>query len=228
MGIQRTSLLTALVTAASLAGAGVTQAQPTYLVGGYTMAGFPTGDWGEIAGFGLGLDGTNIVFRKPDRPVALRSSFGFLYNFARTQSVPQGNLGPNSALQLETKNGSIFFGIGPEIAKVSGDMNPFVYGTAGFNTYWTESDLTGTAGGTPYSAKFGDSRIAFAWAAGVGIRRRAAEGAYVELSAEYRSGPGHMYVLTDEITNTGSTVNVERKERQTDQILIRLGTVFAY
>jgi hypothetical protein len=186
------------------------------------------GDWGEIAGFGLGVDGTNVVYRKPDRPFAVRSSFGFLYNFARTQSIPQGNLGPNSALELETKNGSLFFGIGPEFAKASGDMSPFLFGTAGFNTYWTESDLKGTAGGAPYNSKFGDSRIAFAWSAGVGIRKKAAEGPMVELSAEYRSGGGHMYVVPGEITNTGTTVNVERKDRTTEQIIVRLGTVFAY
>jgi len=199
---------------------------PTYLVGGYPLAGFPTGDWGQIAGFGLGIDGTDVVFRRPGRPIALRSSFGFLYNFSRTQDVPQSNLGPNSALSLETKNGSVFFGLGPEIGRPTGAVNPFAFGTVGFNTYWTESNLEGTAGGSPYSSRFGDSRIAFAWSAGVGIRKRVTAGQLAELSAEYRSGAGHMYVLPDEITTTGTTVNVKREARTTDQIIVRLGTVF--
>lgn len=202
------------------------KAEPTYLVGGYTMAGFPTGDWGKIAGFGLGMDGTDVVFRKADRPIAMRSSFGFLYNFSRTQDVPAGNLGPNSALALETKNGSLFFGLGPEIGRQAKDVNPFVFGTVGFNTYWTSSNLTGTAGGSPYSAKFGDSRIAFAWSAGVGVRRQVVSGSYYEVSGEFRSGGGHMFVQPDEITNTGTQVNVERKDRSTDQWILRVGTLF--
>jgi hypothetical protein len=215
-----------LIAMASDVSAKTAKVEPTYLIGGYTMAGFPTGDWGEIAGFGLGLDGTDVTFRKPGRPVALRSSFGFLYNFSRTQEVPPTNLGPNSALSLETKNGSVFFGLGPEIGQPNRNVNPFAFGTIGFNTYWTSSNLSGTAGGSPYSAKFGDSRIAFAWSAGLGVRKRMAEGHLVELSAEFRSGGGHMYVVPSEITNTGTTVNVDRSSRTTDQYIVRLGTVF--
>lgn len=200
----------------------------TYLAGGYTVAGFPLGDWGEIAGFALGINATNLTYLKPDKPLAIHSDFGFLYNFSRTQGVPQSNLGPNSKLDLETKNGTLFFGIGPELGKVSGPVNPFVFGTVGFNTYWTSSNLTGTAGGTPYSARFGDSRIAFAWAAGGGIRKKVSSHETVELSAEYRSGEGHMYVLPGEITNTGAAVNVTRKARTTNQLIVKLGTVIGY
>ena len=231
MNSHRVLLAALLVALASVAGAGSSQADPsqanpTYLIGGYPMAGLALGDWGKIAGFGLGLDGTDVVFRKPGRPIALRSSFGFLYNFSRTEDVPASNLGPNSALSLETKNGSLFFGFGPEIGMPTGAINPFAFGTIGFNTYWTESNLTGTAGGSPYSARFGDSRIAFAWSAGLGIRKHVTQGELLELSAEFRSGEGHMYVLPEQVTNTGTTVNVERKARTTNQLIVRLGTVF--
>src|SRR4029077_3317368 len=101
----------------------------------------------------------------------------------------------------------------------------FIFGTAGFNTYWTVSNLSGTAGGAPYSAKFGDSRIAFAWSAGLGVRKQAVAGVLTELSVEYRSGGGHMYILPDEVTNTGTTVNTDRKARNTDQLIVRIGTV---
>jgi len=200
----------------------------SYLAGGYTVAGFPLGDWGEIAGFALGIDATNLTYLKPEKPLAIHSNFGFIYNFSRTQGVPQANLPANSKLDLETKNGTLYFGVGPELGKVSGPVNPFIFGTVGFNTYWTSSNLSGTAGGTPYSAKFGDSRIAFAWAAGAGIRKKVSKHETVELSAEYRSGEGHMYVLPGEITTSGSTVNVTRKARTTDQLIVKLGTVLGY
>jgi hypothetical protein len=35
-----------------------------------------------------------------------------------------------------------------------------------------------------------------------------------------------MFVQPDEITNTGTQVNVERKDRSTDQWILRVGTLF--
>lgn len=199
-----------------------------YLAGGYTEADFPMGDWGKIAGFGLGINATNLTVLDPAKPLAIRSSMGLLYNFSRTQDVPPQNIGPNDKLSLETKNGTLYFGVGPELGKITGPIDPFVFGTVGFNTYWTSSNLSGTAGGLPYDSKFGDSRIAFAWAVGGGIRKHVSHGESMELSVEYRSGGGHMYVLPGEVTTTGSTVNVERKARTTDQLLLRLGTTLGY
>ena len=221
-------LMAVAVLDASVALARTDKSNRIYLAGGYTEAGLPLGDWGKVAGFGLGINATNLTVLNPGKPLAIRSSLGLLYNFSRTQDVPPANLGPNDKLSLETKNGTLYFGVGPEFGKITGPIDPFVFGTVGFNTYWTSSNLSGTAGGAPYDAKFGDSRIAFAWGAGGGIRKHVAHGEAVELSVEYRSGTGHMYVLPDQVTTSGATVNAERKSRSTDQLLLRLGTTLGY
>ena len=202
-------------------------AQTHHLAGGYLIGSFPTGDWGEIAGFGMGLEGTDIVRMAPEKPFEWRLTTGLLYNFSRTVNVPPSNLGPNSALDLETKNWTYYFGVGPELAKRGGDILPFIYGTAGFDTYWTSSTLSGTAGGSPYEAEHGDSRISFAWAAGIGIRRRVMEGHMGEISLEYRSGLEHHFVLPSEVTNSGTQVFADRASRVSDQILLRVGTVLS-
>ena len=155
---------------ASMVGATASHAQKEVLAGGYFTAGFPMGDWGEIAGFGLGVDHTDILVPNTSSPLAIRSSLGLHYNFSRTVGVPSSNLPPNSLLELETKNWSLFFGVGPELGARTGNVRPFVFGTVGFDTYWTKSELAGTAGGSPYSANHGDSRLGFAWSAGVGAR----------------------------------------------------------
>jgi hypothetical protein len=221
------ALLPAGVTLAHAADAAAgSSATGSYANGGYLVGSLPMGDWGKIAGFGIGIDGANIVHTTPDKPFGIRSNLGWLYNFARTQDIPQANLqGANDKLSVETKNLSLYFGLGPEIGKPAGGL--FAFGTVGFNTYWTSSNMSGTAGGAPYDSKFGDSRIAFAWSAGAGIRKPSKSGpGKVELSGEYRSGGGHMFIDPDQVTNTGTTVNVERKARTTDQVLIRLGSVF--
>ncbi len=195
-----------------------------HLAGGYLVGSFPQGDWGKIAGFGLAADGSDVV-RAAGKSLGIRSSMGLLYNFSRTVDVPGSNLGANDKLSIETKNWSLFFGIGPELSMPNQNVTPFIFGTVGFDTYWTGSELSGTAGGSAYSAQHGDSRIAFAWGAGFGIRRQLAPGYQMELSAEYRSGTDHQYLRPEDVTSSGGVVTADRTAHKSDQILIRLGTV---
>lgn len=224
---SRNAILLVLSLVVAMAGAAPATAQVEHQAGGYVIGSFPMGDWGEVAGFGLALDGTDIIRMGPEKPLAWRLSSGLLYNFSRTASVPPANIGPNDRLDLETKNWSLLFGIGPELGKREGPIRPFIYGTAGFDTYWTSSTLSGTVGGLPYSAEHGDSRIAFAWAAGGGLRRQITEGIQGELSVEYRSGTAHKFVLPGEVTTSGTAVFADRASRSSDQILVRLGTVLS-
>ena len=227
MRFARNMMFVALA-AATLGVAAPASAATASLMGGYLAGSFPSGDWGDIAGFGLALDGTNVTYPKDEKPFAIRSSSGLLYNFSRTVDVPVANLAPNSALSLETKNWSLYFGVGPEFSKKGGNISPFIFGTVGFDTYWTSSELAGTAGGSPYSAEHGDSRISFAWAGGVGIRKKVSTGESIEISAEYRSGSEHQFVLPSEVTGSGTTVNASRDARSSEQILVRIGTMFGY
>jgi len=195
--------------------------------GGYAISGFTLGDWSKIAGFPLGFQTSNIITPNPDKPLRIRSLVGLMYNFSRTVNVPQQNYGnANDLLQLTTKNTSVLFGIGPEFGPSKGDSQPFVYGTVGFDTYWTSSNLAGTVNGKPYYSSNGDSRIGFAWAAGLGIRKVVGHGEKLELSAEYRSGNGHRYLKPDQITTTpgNDSPTMSRDSRSTDQIVIRLGS----
>src|SRR5205823_4318978 len=183
-------LLVLLCATALAAGARPAAAQYRHLAGGYLLGGFPMGDWGKIAGFGMGVDATDVI-HKPEKVLSWRLSTAVLYNFSRTADVPQQNLqSANDKLSLETKNWSLLFGIGPEFSK-PGPVSPFIYGTAGFDTYWTSSTLSGTAGGAPHDSEHGDSRLSFAWAGGLGLRRTIMPGHMGELSVEYRSGLTH-------------------------------------
>ena len=215
--------------AATVVVAGSARAEKDIMGGGYIVNSFPLDDWGKTAGYGLGLDGSTIVRPNVDKPFALRTNMGFLYNFSRTADVPAANYSPqtNTLLALETKNTSVFFGIGPELGPSKGNVTPFLYATAGAITYWTQSTLSGTAGGVPYRADYGDSRIAFAWSVGVGLRRKVYAGGMGELSVEYLSGPGHKYVVPDQVTTSGSAVIADRSSRDTNQIIVRIGTVLS-
>ena len=224
MRFARMFVFVGLLVATSAAGVTSASAQMKQLAGGYLVGAFPMGDWGKTAGFGLALDGTDVI-RKPGKAFAIRSSLGILYNFARTVDVPAGNVGPTDKLEIETKNWSLNFGLGPEFSKPSNTVSPFFYGTAGFDTYWTSSTLQGTANSLPYEAEHGDSRIAFAWAAGAGVRKMVSAGNMVELSVEYRSGLEHHFLLPEDVHASGAGVTADRASHTSDQILVRLGTV---
>ncbi len=223
------SLLAVGMVAALAALPGTSGAQEEMITeGGYVVGLFPQGDWAEVAGFGLGADGTTYVRRDPTRLLNLRSSLGWGYNFERVAGVPAANLAGGDVLELETSNTSLFFGIGPELGKASGEMRGFVFGMVGLNVYWTNSHLKGTAGGQGYDANVGHTSTVFAWSAGAGIRRQMSgvPGGKIELSAEFRSGIGVEYVIPGEVTSAGGNVSWDRKTHDSNQILVRLGTVF--
>ena len=221
------SALPLVLGVAFLAAATPASAQVKHLAGGYFLGSWPTGDWGEVAGFGTGLDATDIIHKGPEKLLSWRVTTSLLYNWSRTQGVPQQNLAPTSKLDLETKNWSLMFGIGPELAKHGASVTPFVYATAGFDTYWTSSTLSGTALGLPYSADHGDSRITFAWASGLGARREITPGHLGEISLEYRAALNHHFVIPDQVTESGGTVVANRDNHTSNQFLLRVGTVFS-
>jgi hypothetical protein len=119
------------------------------------------------------------------------------------------------------------FGLGPEFAIPNKDVTPFIFGTVGFDTYWTSSELSGTATGTNFSAQHGDSRISFAWSAGLGFRRRVMPGYHVELSAEYRSGSDHEFLLPSDVHVSGGAVTANRESHRSDQFIIRIGSLLS-
>jgi hypothetical protein len=228
MRVVRVTLIALLVATAATALTSAAQAQVELTEGGYIVFGFPTGDWADVAGFSMGLDGTNITRPDPDKPFAVRSSMGWAFNFSNTSDVPQANLASGTSLDLQTSNNSLWFGVGPEFGKPAGATRPFVFATAGFNIYWTNSKLEGMVGTQPYSANVGSTSTVFAWSAGAGLRKdmKKAPGGKVELSAEYHSGIGHKYVLPSEVTSSGSSVLWDRKSHNADEVLVRFGTVF--
>ena len=197
---------------------------------GYFSGSFPTGDWGEVAGFGIGLENSTTIFPDSEKPLGLRSGSSFIYHFSRNVDVPAANLDPSTTLHTETANTSWWLGIGPQLCRQSGNMRPFVYGTIGLNISWIDSHLKGDVNGAGYDATVGQTSTSFAWTAGFGISKEASAvpGGRLELSVEYRSFVDQNYLLPGEVTSSGSTVSWDRTKHNADQIVVRLGIVNAH
>jgi hypothetical protein len=222
-------LAAALVVPGLMAGAAHAASQTGGLVtkGGYLSASFPTGDWGDVAGFGLGLENATVVYPDSSNAFGLRSGGSLIYNFGKTVDVPSSSLGPNTTLAIDTHNTSLWLGIGPEFAKHTGNARPFVYGTIGVTFNWIDSHLQGNVQGVNYDATVGQTSTTFTYTVGGGISKPAAgvPGGRLELSAEYRNNNDQDYLLPSSVSSSGSTVSWSRTSQNASQIIVRIGIV---
>lgn len=227
--MRRITIAAALLTIWSLT-AGVAHASASAEAGGYFSGSFPSGDWGKVAGFGLGLENSTIVFPNPTSAFGFRQGSSLMYNFNRTVDVPSASLGTNTSLQIETANTSVWLGTGPALCKRDGNYRPFVYGTIGVAFNWIDSHLKGNVQGAGYDATVGQTSTTFAWTAGAGISKPMSSlpGGRIELSAEYRSGLDQDFLLPEEVSSSGSTVVWHRTHQNADQIIVRLGLLTGY
>jgi hypothetical protein len=193
--------------------------------GGYITSSFPTGDWGDVAGFGLGLENATVVYPDSVKPFGIRQGASLIFNFSKTIDIPASQLDSNTSMSLDTHNTSLWLGIGPEFAKHTGNARPFLYGTAGFTFNWIGSKLTGDVQGSGYDAVVGQTSTTFTWTAGAGISKPMASGARFELSAEYRANTSMSYLLPGEVSSSGSNVTWDRTNQAANQFIIRIGIV---
>jgi opacity protein-like surface antigen len=207
--------------------AGVAHSAASVVEGGHISASFPTGDWGEVAGFGLGLENSGTIFPDSTKSFGIRQGGSLLYNFGKTVDVPSANLGANTSLQIETASTSLWLGIGPEFGKHTGNSRPFIYGTIGVAFNWIDSHLKGNVQGAGYDATVGQTSTTFAWTAGAGISKPVSSvpGGRLELSAEYRSFSDMDYLLPSAVSSSGSNVSWKRTPQNADQIIVRIGIV---
>lgn len=209
---------------------GVSNASPMALTGGYTDVSFPTGDWGDVAGFGLGLENVGLVYPDSTRPFGIRQGSSLIYNFKRTVDVPPANLDTNTSLRTETANTSLWLGIGPQLKMHLGNVRPFIYGTVGVAFNWINSHLKGNVQGAGYDATVGQTSTTFAWTAGAGVSKAVSSipGGRLSLSIEYRSCVDMHYMLPGDVSSSGSSVSWDRTKQNADQIIARIGIVGGY
>jgi len=205
--------------------AGAAHAGASAQAGGHISASFPTGDWGEVAGFGLGLENSATVFPDSTKSFGIRQGASLIYNFGRTIDVSSANLGANTSLQIETANTSLWLGVGPEFSKHTSNTRPFLYGTIGVAFNWVDSHLKGNVQGAGYDATVGATSTTFAWTAGAGLSKPMSSGGRLELSAEYRSCIDQAYLLPGAVSSSGSSVSWDRTQQNADEIIVRIGIV---
>lgn len=218
----------ALVMSSLMAGAAYAGASAR--AGGYFSGSLPNGDWGDVAGFGIGLENATTVFPDSTKAFGIRQGSSLIYNFGHTVDVPAANLDTNTSLQIETARTSLWLGIGPAFGKHTGNLRPFLYGTIGVAFNWIDSHLKGNVQGANYDATVGQTSTTFTWTVGAGVSKpmSSTRGGRVELSAEYRVNVDQDYLLPGAVASSGSSVSWDRTHQDAEEIIVRIGIVAGF
>ena len=132
------------------------------------LYGAPQEEFKQFVDRGWGLGGGLLVKIDPAGVLALRVDANFLnYGSERTR-VPLGGTGGLIRLDLNTTHNIFMGGAGLQLQAPAGPLRPYVGGTVGFSTIWTQTTAEGTDNDDqPFAQSTNQRDNTFAWS-GVG------------------------------------------------------------
>lgn len=157
---------------------------------GYLDLAIPLGDFSTYVdnlGGGAGLGG--VLFLGENRLAGLRAEGSFVIYGAERQTVPFSTTVPFVDVDVETTNGILTAGLGPQIYMGTGPIRPFIYGTVGFSFFVTSTSVSGMYEDEPIASttNHSDFRLAFTGGAGLSVRLRGGSNPLsLDLSASYK------------------------------------------
>lgn len=215
-----------LLVGSALILAGEAQAQYRHGPGGQFGISFTAADArGELAGAidqGFGLELNAGIPLAGDGHLRLRIDGGFMiYGLER---IDYCEFGCRVLTELTTTNSILFAGVGPELVLARGDIQPYVFGTAGATWFVTSSsvDYNDGYGPTDSTTNYSDSTIGFRY--GGGIRFGAMNKVAVDLGVT-RHDNGVVSYLTkgDIVDNPDGSITMNPNLSEADLLSFQVG-----
>lgn len=183
------------------------------------------GDLGTVVDNGFGLQFGGALPVAADGHLRLRGDLGFvvygvekLYYCGFTCRVSS---------ELTTTNNILFAGIGPELVLSRGDVQPYVYATAGVAGFVTSSSLDDQDGYGPYLQTTNYSDAVYALKYGGGLRFRVGghgRRIFLDLGVERHDNGVANYLTKGDIQdNPDGTVTLFPNRSEADLTTFRLG-----
>jgi len=157
---------------------------------GYADLAIPIGDFSTYVdnlGGGAGLGG--VLFLGESRLAGLRGEGSFIIYGAERRTVPLSPTVPFVDVDVETTNGIVSAGLGPQVYLGTGPIRPFIYGTVGFSYFVTSTSVSGMYEDEPIASttNHSDVRLAFTGGGGLSVRIRGGRNPLsLDLSASYK------------------------------------------
>ncbi len=207
------------------------EAQEPYGPGGALYVNFvvadAVGDLGTAIDQGYGLElGAGLPIAA-DGHLRLRLDGGFsVYGLER---IHYCGLSCRVASTMTTANSILWVGAGPEIVFGSGDVRPYLHGSAGVSWFVTSSSLDDHDGFGPYLETTNYADAVLAWRAGGGLRFRIGNGrTFIDLGATLHDNQIARYLTRGDIVdNPDGTITMYPNASDADLLSFKMGVSIA-
>lgn len=183
------------------------------------------GDLGTVVDKGFGLQLGGALPMAADGHLRIRGDLGFVvYGVER---IYYCGYSCRVSSELTTTNNILFAGIGPELVLSDGDVQPYVYGTAGISYFVTSSSLDDQDGYGPYLQTTNYSDAVYGLKYGGGLRFRMGgrdKPIFLDLGVErHDNGIANYLTRGDVVDNPDGTVTLYPNRSDADLTSFRLG-----
>jgi hypothetical protein len=177
---------------------------------------------------GWGIGGGLLVKLDPAGVLALRVDANWInYGNDRTRVPLSPNLGNLIYVDLNTTNNIFMGGVGLQLQAPSGPIRPYVGGTAGIGTFWTQTSVEGTDNDDqPFAQTTNQRDNTFAWSGvgGVTIPLTGTGTVLADLGVTYQKNGDATYLPPGVVRDgNGDPVTREPVRSRTDMFIYRLG-----
>lgn len=183
------------------------------------------GDLGTVVDKGFGLQFGGALPMAADGHLRIRGDLGFVvYGIERLHYC---GFSCRVSSELTTTNNILYAGIGPELVLSDGDVQPYVYGSAGISYFVTSSSLDDRDGYGPYLQTTNYSDAVYGLWYGGGLRFRmggARRPIFLDLGVErHDNGIANYLTRGDIVDNPDGTVTLYPNRSDADLTSFRLG-----
>ena len=183
------------------------------------------GDLGTVVDKGFGLQLGGALPMAAAGHLRIRADAGFVVYGVERLYYCGFSCRVNS--ELTTTNNILFAGIGPELVLSRGDVQPYVFGTAGVSYFVTSSSLDDQDGYGPYLQTTNSSDAVYGLKSGGGLRLRMGgrhKAIYLDLGVERHDNGIANYLTRGDIQdNPDGTVTLFPNRSDADLTTFRLG-----
>jgi hypothetical protein len=182
---------------------------------------------------GGGLGGSFLVKLDPSGVLALRVDASWItYGSERTRVPLSPTTGNLITVDLNTSHNIFMGGVGLQLQAPSGPIRPYVGGTAGIGTFWTQSTIEGTDNDDqPFAQSTNQRDNTFAWSGvgGLTIPLTGAGTVLMDLGVTYQANGEATYLPPGVIRDANDQVITRDPVRsRTDMLLYRVGVRFGF
>ena len=149
----------------------------------------PVGEFQSFVDLGGGLGLGGLAYLNRDRTAALRLDGQFVVYGSEEFRTPLSPTIPFVDVDVRTTNYIVSLGVGPQIFLGQGSIRPYVFGTAGFAYFGTQTSVSGSQDVEAFASTTNFDDITLALTGGGGMSVRLSDGenpVSLDMSASYQ------------------------------------------